>query len=240
MKRNVIIILSLVFIYLFLFAGCGGDGNTAANITLTPTPATYSVSGRIYKSMITPNTGAADVTVRIYKLDSDALRSSSNPSYSSTSSSDGSWGPFQAEPGIYYEIELSKTGYTPVYHLYLPSITGNRSDANLEYNERDDLTSVSGGFISVTRDSPLKKIVSADIIKLDNSSNLNNSIVSPGTLSHLKIYRSGIGDNSGDKDYYVSAGNSPGTFHSVTYNQSTRSIRVFPCSLNHRTAVIFY
>jgi len=238
-KQSFIINLTLVLICLFLFIGCGDDGNTTTNITSTPTPVNYSLSGKIYTSAITQNTPAGGVTIRIYKVDSEALRSPS-PAYTGTSGSDGYWGPFQAEPDTYYEIELSKTGYTPVYHLYLPPVTGNRSDANLEYNGTDNLTYVSGGFISITRDTSAKKIVSTDIIKLNDSPNLNSSIVSPGTLSFLKIYRSGAGDSSGNKDYYVSADDGPGTFYSVTYNQSIRAIRVFPCSLNHRTGVIFY
>lgn len=215
---------------------------------ITPTPkntptvtpiATYSISGKIYSSLISYNNISTGVTLKIYKLDSNAIRIGSTV-YTDISDTNGSWGPFSAESNTYYEIELSKTGFTPVYHIYLPQINSNRTDANLEYYEKDDLTYVSGGFISITRDTTSKKIYSSDIIKLNNSENLNNSNVSNGSSSHLKIYKKGTGDQIGIRDYMVNAGSSPGLFYLVTYNQAIRAIRVFQCSTNHRTGVVFY
>lgn len=238
MKKTLWTIFLLTFLSSIIFSGCGGDGGIN-NINTTPGPTIFNISGKIYNSLINPNNFVSGVTIKIYKLTSDAMREGSAV-YTDISKSDGSWGAFQANGGIYYEIELSKSGYTPVYHLYLPQINSNRSDANLEYSASDNLTNISGGFISVTKDSPAKRILSTDIIKLNDSANLNNSIVSDGTRSYLKIYKSNIGDNPGDRDYYVSAGNAPGVLYSVTYNQDIRSVRVFPCSLNHRTGVVFY
>lgn len=215
---------------------------------ITPTPkntptvtpiTTYSISGKIYSSLISHNNVISGVTLRIYKLDSNALRIGSTV-YTDISDTNGSWGPFQAEANTYYEIELSKTGFTPVYHVYLPQLNSNRTDANLEYYEKDDLTYVSGGFVSIARDTTSKKIYSSDIIKLNNSDNLNSSTVSNGSLSHLKIYKKGTGDQIGTKDYMVNATSSPGLLYLVTYNQAIRAIRVFQCSTNHRTGVVFY
>ena len=215
---------------------------------ITPTPkntptvtpiTTYSISGKIYSSLLSYNNVSTGVTLRIYKLDSNALRIGSTV-YTDISDTNGSWGPFQAEANTYYEIELSKTGFTPVYHVYLPQLNSNRTDANLEYYEKDDLTYVSGGFVSIARDTTSKKIYSSDIIKLNNSDNLNSSTVSNGSLSHLKIYKKGTGDQIGTKDYMVNATSSPGLLYLVTYNQAIRAIRVFQCSTNHRTGVVFY
>jgi len=80
-----------------------------------------SINGKVtgYEAGAPTNIGVAGARVRIFAVEPDSGRRVGPERFDRVTRSDGTWGPFEVEPDIQLEFELTLRGY-PVTHIYRP------------------------------------------------------------------------------------------------------------------------
>jgi pimeloyl-ACP methyl ester carboxylesterase len=89
-------------------------------------------------------------TVEIFEVDPSSAQRRGEAVHRRTTSSDGAWGPFAADPRAFYEFVVSAAGY-PITHVYRTPFPRSSAFVHLRLRPLDDRDKGAGSLVTLTR-----------------------------------------------------------------------------------------
>jgi hypothetical protein len=241
MGKNISSFKKIIFVFMVIgplvFAGCTRTRTfgPAAPDTGGNTSGDRTLSGNVYSDNAL-TAGIGGVSLDVYEVDSTGAWVGPIVA-SATSASDGSFS-LTVPDSKNYDIEVYKAGDPSDYSFYLPYTDADKSGIKLGYSPMSGVGLVTGGMAEIFHMSSF--IQATDQITIDGGSNFNNTTISSGN-SYALVIANIFGIDMGNlHDYLVAASSFPGTQHTLSFNGSSRTIRVQAASSYHAAMALYY